>query len=131
MNTQLMVNWPNIFTAVFILIILGMLIFIASFVVAELQTKKFKIEYEILKDFINKAPINKENYQAIYDMFNDTYCYTDDEKLLIQNLWRDFEAKFHEILPDSINNQRITTYDLQEIDRANDDKETLEREGKY
>jgi len=103
MNTQLMVNWPNIFTAVFILIILGMLIFIASFVVAELQTKKFKIEYEILKDFINKAPINKENYQAIYDMFNDTYCYSDNDKILVTQLWREFEYRFKSFFPDKVN----------------------------
>jgi len=105
MNTILLINWPNIFTAVSILIFLGMFLFIAAFAVARLQAKKFIIEYEILKDFINEAPVNKEYYQAIYDMFNEMRCYSDNDKILVTQLWGKFEFKFRSFFPDSKKNR--------------------------
>jgi len=99
MNTLTIINWSTVAMAVTTLIAVIMFLFIASFFIAELQKKRFTLQYETLKDFINKAPLDKENYQAIYDMFNETYCYSDGDVRLIKNLWTDFRVKFRSIVP--------------------------------
>jgi hypothetical protein len=99
MNTLTIINWSTVAMAVTALITVGIFLFIASFFIAELQKKRFTLQYETLKDFINKAPLDKENYQAIYDMFNETYCYSDGDVKLIKNLWTDFRVKYRNIVP--------------------------------
>ena len=115
MNTILFINWSSITIYVVALIFLGMFIFIASFGIAKLQVIKFKVKYEALKDFINKAPVNQENYQAIYDSFNDTYCYSDNDKILVTQLWRKFEFKFRSFFPDTKKNRLPES--LEELER--------------
>jgi len=116
MNTILFINWSSITIYVVALIFLGMFIFIASFGIAKLQVIKFKVKYEALKDFINKAPVNQENYQAIYDLFNyDIYCYSDNDKILVTQLWRKFEFKFRSFFPDTKKNRLPES--LEELER--------------
>lgn len=105
MNTILFINWPNIAMYVTAFICLVIFIFIASWIVAEMQARSFKVKYETLKDFINKAPVTQENYQAIYDLFNEMYCYSDNDKILVTQLWRKFEFKFRSFIPDSKKNR--------------------------
>ena len=115
MNTILFINWSGIAIYVTAFICLGIFIFIASRGIAELQKRSFKVKYEALKDFISKAPLDQENYQAIYDLFNDTYCYSDNDKILVTQLWRKFEFKFRSFFPDSKKNQ--VPESLEEIER--------------
>ena len=100
MNTLLVIKWSSVAMAATALIALVIFIFIASFFVAELQKKRFTVQYETLKDFINKAPVNQKNYDAIRDMFDETYCYSDNDQTLVSNLARDFRAKFRTFVPE-------------------------------
>jgi len=115
MNTILFINWSGIAIYVAAFICLGMFISIASFGIAKLQVIKFKVKYEVLKDFINKASLDQENYQAIYNLFNDTYCYSDNDKILVTQLWKKFEFKFRSFFPDSKKNQLPES--LEELER--------------
>ena len=99
METLLFIDWPKVATWTFCIALFIMVIIILSWIVAEMQAKSFKVKYESLKDFINKAPVNQENYQAIYDLFNGMYCYSDDDKDKILHLWKKFEGKFKSIFP--------------------------------
>lgn len=100
MNALLVIKWSSVAMTASVLVALGMFIFIASFFVAELQKRKFTVQYETLKDFIDKAPVDQKNYDAIRDMFNETYCYSDDDCKLISNLAKGFRAKFREYVPE-------------------------------
>ena len=115
MNTILFINWLSIAMYVTAFICLGIFIFIASRGIAELQKRSFKVKYETLKDFISKAPLDQENYQAIYDLFNDTYCYSDNDKILVTQLWRKFEFKFRSFFPDTKKNRLPES--LEELER--------------
>lgn len=99
MNTIILIKWSSIALAVSILIAIGILIFMASYFIAELQKKKFTIQYEMLRGLINKSPLTMDNYQAIYDMFNETYCYSDGDIALIKHLWTEYKIKFRNIVP--------------------------------
>lgn len=104
MNTLQSIYWPTVSMYVTAFICLGIFIFIVSFGVAELRAKSFKVKYEALKDFVNKSPVNKENFQSIYDLFTyDTYCYSDDDKDKVLHLWSKFKDKFKSYFPDGKN----------------------------
>ena len=115
MNTILFINWSSIAMYVTAFICLGIFIFIASRGIAEMQARSFKVKYEVLKDFINKASLDQENYQAIYNLFNDTYCYSDNDKILVTQLWKKFEFKFRSFFPDTKKNQLPES--LEELER--------------
>ncbi|HUX56245.1 MAG TPA: hypothetical protein VMV77_04680 [Bacteroidales bacterium] len=59
---------------------------------------RFKVNYESLKDFISKAPVNMECYNAIWEEFNNLYCNDDAEQILIKKLWDDFMFRFRDVL---------------------------------
>lgn len=107
MPQLLIINWTSIAMIISCAITFVVVMLIASFCVADMQKKKFDVEYETLKDFIHIAPIDKENYQAICDMFNETYCYSDDNMILIKHLWFEFQFKFRDISPLNIKNQSL------------------------
>jgi len=116
MDTILFINWAKVATWTFWIILFVVVIIIFSWIVAELQAVKFKVKYEALKDFIDKAPVDQENYQAIYDLFTyDIYCYSDDDKILITQLWWKFEFKFRSFFPDLKKSQLPET--LEEMER--------------
>jgi len=77
-----------------------LVLFIAFYLSPYLSNIRFTVEYEALENTVDKAPVTQEDYDAIYDMFNETYCYTDEHVDRVLKLWKKYQAKFRIFVPE-------------------------------
>jgi hypothetical protein len=84
----------TILIGTFLVILAVILLFVIAWTCESARVKRFTLNYECLKSFINDAPIDEENYKAICCDFAEIYCTTDNEKWLVKKLWSEFMFKF-------------------------------------
>jgi hypothetical protein len=84
------------------ILILGFIlvvIFITTGAYINLMTVRWKVEYEVLKDYINRSDITIESFRGIEESFNELCCNTDNELKLKKKLWSEFMFKFDKVNP--------------------------------
>ena len=83
--------------ALFIIIFIFMLLFVAAWLLAEFKSKRWGNDYIYLKRLIAESKVTQENYILISKEFDDLDWNTEDEHRLKQFLWAEFQYKFREM----------------------------------
>ena len=83
--------------ALFIIIFIFMLLFVAAWLLAEFKSKRWGNDYIYLKRLVAESKVTQENYILISKEFDDLDWNTEAEHRLKQFLWAEFQHKFREM----------------------------------